>query len=291
MSRTAVVTDSNSGITQKQAGELGLHVLPMPFIMDGEGFFEDISLTQELFYDKLNAGASISTSQPSLGALLDLWNKLLKEHDEVVHIPMSSGLSASYESAAILSREFEGRVQVADNKRISVTQRQSALEAKALANTGLGAKEIKTRLEETGMDSSIYIMVNTLKYLKQGGRITPAVAAIGTLLNIKPVLQIHGGKLDQYAKVRSVKQGRAAIIEAIRNDMNNKHTKYNNPQNMTLGIAYTYDRNLAMEFKAEVEAAFPGYKTERVDPLSLSVSCHIGPGALALTCTRKITAH
>jgi DegV family protein with EDD domain len=288
MQRTAVVTDSNSGITQKQAGELGLHVLPMPFIMDGEGFFEDISLTQELFYEKLNAGAAISTSQPSLGALLDLWNRLLKDHDEVVHIPMSSGLSASYESAAILSREFDGRVQVADNKRISVTQRQSALEAKTLAESGLGAMEIKKRLEESGPDSSIYIMVNTLKYLKQGGRITPAVAAIGTLLNIKPVLQIHGGKLDQYAKVRSVKQGRAAIIEAIHNDMNNKHAKYSNPQNMTLGIAYTYDRNLAMDFKDEVEAAFPGYNVERVDPLSLSVSCHIGPGALALTCTRKI---
>jgi DegV family protein with EDD domain len=288
MKRIAIVTDSNSGVTQSQAAELGLHVLPMPFTMDGEGFFEDISLTQQLFYEKLNAGASISTSQPSLGALLDLWTRLLKDHDEIVHIPMSSGLSASYESAMILSREFDGRVQVADNKRISVTQRQHALEAKKMAESGMSAGEIKARLEETALDSSIYIMVNTLKYLKQGGRITPAVAAIGTLLNIKPVLQIHGGKLDQYAKVRGVKQGRAAIIEAVKNDMNTIHSAYNNPQNMILSIAYTYDLAAAMEFKAEVAAAIPGYDITNVDPLSLSVSCHIGPGALALTCTRKL---
>ncbi len=286
--RVAIVTDSNSGITQRQAGELGLHVLPMPFTMDGEEYFEDINLTQDMFYEKLAAGANISTSQPAIGAIMDLWNSLLKDYDEVVHIPMSSGLSASCESALLLSRDYGGRVQVADNKRISVTQRLASIEAKALADSGLSAVQIKAKLEEIGMDSGLYIMVSTLKYLKQGGRITPAVAAIGTLLNIKPVLRIDGGKLDQFAKVRGVKQGRAVLIDAVKNDMNGRFSHFKNPENIMLAIAYTFDRDAALEFKAEVEAAFPEYGDVHMDPLSLSVSCHIGPGALALTCTKRM---
>ncbi len=289
MRRVAIVTDSNSGVTQKQARELGIHVLPMPFTMDGEEFFEDINLTQELFYKKMAAGANIATSQPSVGAVMELWDELLKEYDEIIHIPMSSGLSASCETSIALSREYNGRVCVADCKRISVTQRQAAIESKALAEAGANAREIKERLEATVTDSGLYIMVSTLKYLKQGGRVTPAVAAIGTLLNIKPVLRIDGGKLDQHAKVRGVKQGRAVIIEAVKNDLNGRFSHFKNPENIMLSIAYTYDRDAVQSFKAEVEAAFPEFGDVFMAPLSLSVSCHIGPGALALTCTRKIT--
>ncbi|MDR1664963.1 MAG: DegV family protein [Clostridiales bacterium] len=287
MSKIAILTDSNSGITQSQAAGLRVHVLPMPFTMDGESYFEDINLTQEAFYEKLTGGAEISTSQPSPGSIIERWNRLLERHDEVVHIPMSSGLSASYESAAALARDFDGRVQVVNNRRISVTLRQSAVDAVEMADAGWTAKEIKARLEEEKYDSSIYIMLNTLKYIRQGGRITAAGAAIGTLLNIKPVLQINGEKLDAYAKVRGVKQGRATLIDAVKKDLSGRFADFSGPENCHIAIAYTYDREAAAEFKREAEAAFPGYAI-RVDPLSLSVSCHIGPGALALTCIKKL---
>jgi DegV family protein with EDD domain len=287
MNKIAILTDSNSGITQEQAASYKLHVLPMPFTMDGNEFFEDINLTQATFYEKLMNGANISTSQPSPGALIEKWDDLLKTHDEVVHMPMSSGLSTSCQSAMALAVDYKGKVHVVDNRRISITLRQAALDAVALAESGKSGGEIKHYLEKVSSDSSIYIMVSTLKYLKQGGRVTPAGAALGTLLKIKPVLQIHGDKLDAYAKVRGTKQARVKIIEAIKHDLDNRFAAYTGPGNMHIAMAYTYDRDAADEFKKEVEEAFPGYAIH-MDPLSLSVSCHIGPGALAVGCMRKL---
>ena len=212
MEKIAVVTDSNSGMTQEQAKDYGIYVLPMPFFIDGDTYFEDIDLTQEQFYRKLEGQADISTSMPSVGAVTDLWDRLLEEYDAIVHIPMSSGLSSSCETAMMLAQDYDGKVQVVNNQRISVTQKQSALDALELARRGKSAAEIKDYLEKTKFDSSIYIMVDTLYYLKKGGRITPAAAALGTLLKLKPVLQIQGEKLDAFAKARTVKQAKNIIV-------------------------------------------------------------------------------
>ncbi|MCI8683251.1 MAG: DegV family protein [Lachnospiraceae bacterium] len=288
MGKIAVVTDSNSGITQEQAREYGINVLPMPFFINGETFFEDIDLTQEQFYEKLEGNAEISTSMPAVGSVTDLWDKLLEEYDEIVHIPMSSGLSSSCETAMMLSQDYDGKVQVVNNQRISVTQKQSVMDAAVLAEQGKSAAEIKNYLEETKYDSSIYIMVDTLAYLKKGGRITPAAAALGTLLKLKPVLQIQGEKLDAFAKARTVKQAKNIMIEAVKNDFS-KRFKDETGENMHLYIAYTKDRETAMEFKAQVQEAFPKAEVTTVDPLSLSVACHIGPGALAVACAKKLS--
>ena len=231
MGKIAVVSDSNSGITQEQAKAYGIYVLPMPFFINEETYFEDISLTQEQFYEKLEGNADISTSMPAVGSVTELWDQLLQEYDEIVHIPMSSGLSSSCETAMMLAQDYEGKVQVVNNQRISVTQRQTVLDAVELAKRGSTAKEIKDYLEETKYDSSIYIMVDTLYYLKKGGRLTPAAAALGTLLKLKPVLQIQGEKLDSYAKARTVKQARTIMIDAIRNDLA-KRFKDENAENM-----------------------------------------------------------
>ncbi|MCR5755148.1 MAG: DegV family protein [Acetatifactor sp.] len=286
MAKIAIVTDSNSGITQAQAEELGVFVLPMPFMINGDTYFEDISLTQEQFYDMLTDGADISTSQPSPDAVLTLWDKLLKDYDEIVHIPMSSGLSGSCQSALMLAMDYEGKVQVVNNQRISVTQRQSVLDAKLLAAKGMSASEIKDFLENDKFNSSIYIMLDTLYYLKKGGRITPAAAAIGTMLKLKPVLTIQGEKLDAFAKARTTNQGKTLMINAIKNDIINRFGGLNDSKDIWLQLAYTYDKDAALEFKAEVEKIFPGYDIQ-IDPLSLSVACHIGPGALALACCKK----
>ncbi len=287
MANIAVVTDSNSGITQAQAAELGIHVLPMPFMINEETYFEDINLTQEQFYELLATGAEISTSQPSPDSVLKLWKELLKDYDEIVHIPMSSGLSGSCQSAMMLAQDFDGKVQVVNNQRISVTQRQSALDAKYLVEKGLCAGEIKNYLEEDKFNSSIYIMLDTLFYLKKGGRITPAAAAIGTLLKLKPVLQIQGEKLDAFAKARTASQGKSIMLNAIRNDINNRFGGFTDRQEVWLQIAYTCDKETALAWKAEVEKEFPGYPIQ-MDPLSLSVACHIGPGAIAVACTKKV---
>ena len=286
MERVAIVTDSNSGITQKKGGELGISVLPMPFTIDGETFYEDISLTQEEFYERLAAGADISTSQPTAGDVIDLWKRLLKEYDTVVHIPMSSGLSGSCETAIMLAEDFDGRVQVVNNQRISVTMRQSVLDAVGLAERGRTAVEIREILERERMESSIYIMLDTLKYLKKGGRITPAAAALGTILNLKPVLQIQGEKLDAFTKVRNIRQGKRAMIDAMKRDIETRFSD-GSEQPVHLEMAYTFDREAAESFKAEVAEQFPGYDIH-IDPLSLSVSCHIGPGALAVACSKKL---
>ena len=274
MSKVAIVSDSNSGITQKRAKELGITVLPMPFFMNDKTLYEDIDLDQEHFYQMLTDDVAISTSMPLVGNVIDTWEELLKEYDEIVHIPMSSGLSGSCETAMMLAADYDGKVQVVNNQRISVTQKQSVFDAMALAEKGYSAKEIKE------------IMVDTLYYLKKGGRITPAAAALGTLLKLKPVLQIQGEKLDSFAKARTVKQAKSMMIEAMQNDFANR---FHDPEgkNMYLEMAYTYDTEAAETFKAEVQAAFPGMEII-MDPLSLSVSCHIGPGALAIACSKKI---
>lgn len=287
LGRIAIVTDSNSGITQAQGAQLGIFVLPMPFMIQEEPFFEDINLSQEEFYEKLETGADVVTSQPSPESVLELWNRILKEYDEIVHIPMSSGLSGSCQSAVMLSQDFDGKVQVVNNQRISLTQRQSALDAKLLAAKGMNAREIKDFLEKDKFNSSIYIMLDTLYYLKKGGRITPAAAAIGTLLKLKPVLQIQGDKLDAFAKARTAAQGKSTMINAVRNDCENRFGGAAK-ENIWLGVAYTKNIEPALQFKDELLREFPDFDIE-VNPLSLSVSCHIGPGALAVTCCRKIS--
>ena len=286
----AVLTDSNSGITQQAAKELGVSVLPMPFYIDGELYFEDINLTQEDFYHKLEKDASISTSMPSVGDVTDRWNALLEEYDQVVYIPMSSGLSSSCATAMVLAEdEFEGRVFVVNNQRISVTQRQSVLDAAALAARGWDGEAIRKELERTKYDSSIYITVDTLKYLKKGGRITPSAAALGTLLRIKPVLQIQGEKLDSYAKCRTLKAAKSTMIEAVRKDIRERFDLEDHPEDAVIAGAYTCSAQAAEEWKKEVEEAFPGHDVV-MQPLSLSVACHIGPGSVAVTVSKRLAS-
>ena len=283
MGKVAIVTDSNSGITQKEAKELGIRVLPMPFYINGELFYEDITLTQEEFYKKLEEDADISTSQPAPGDVIELWEELLESYDEVIHIPMSSGLSSSCETAIMLSKDFDGKVLVVDNQRISVTQRQSVLDAIQLAEEGKCAQEIYDILMQEKLEASIYITVDTLKYLKKGGRITPAAAAIGTVLNLKPVLQIQGEKLDAFAKVRGWKTSKKTMLDAVEKDMKTRFAG----KEMKLAAAYTCSEETAQEWKKEIETRFPGYDVY-LDKLSLSVACHIGAGSMAVTCTKKV---
>lgn len=283
MKKVAITTDSNSGITQAAAKEMGISVIPMPFYINDELFFEDITLTQEEFYEKLQSDCTISTSQPSPADVTDLWDKLLEEYDQVVCVPMSSGLSNSCETAMMLSSEYEGKVFVVDNHRISVTQKRSVLDAVELSKQGKSGEEIKKILEDTRHESSIYITVDTLKYLKQGGRVTPAAAAIGTVLNIKPVLQIQGEKLDSFAKARGLKQGKSIMLDAIEKDINERFKG----QKVHIQAAYTCSDEDAVAWKTEIEARFSGYEVD-MDRLSLSVACHIGPGAIAIACTKSI---
>lgn len=285
--KVAIITDSNSGITQAQAKELGIRVLPMPFMIGEKTYFEDISLTQDEFYEKLESGADVVTSQPSPEAVMELWREVLTEYDEIVHIPMSSGLSGSCQSAIMLAEDFGGRVHVVNNQRISVTQRQSALDAVSLARKGMSAAEIRDFLEKDKFNSSIYIMLDTLYYLKKGGRITPAAAAIGTILRLKPVLQIQGDKLDAFAKARTSGQGKSIMVNAIRNDMENRFGGAR-ADNIWLEVAYTKDLGAAEQFAEELLKEFPGFDLV-INPLSLSVACHIGPGSLAVACCKKIS--
>lgn len=280
MARIAVVTDSNSGINQAAGKELGISVLPMPFYIDGALFFEDITLTQKAFYEYLERDADISTSQPALGDVTALWDELLEHHDEIVYIPMSSGLSSSCQSAIMLAEDYNGRVQVVNNQRISITQRRSVLDAMKLAGQGWRAAEIREELERRKFESSIYICLETLKYLKKGGRITPAAAAIGTVLGLKPVLQIQGEKLDAYAKVRGKKAARKTMIDALRKDLETRFAQQWTDGTVCLDIAYSGNPEEAEDWKRELAEAFPG-QAFHMDPLSLSVSCHIGFGALA----------
>ena len=288
MSKVAIVTDSNSGITQKEAKERGIFVLPMPFTIDGSEYFEDIDLTQEEFYEKLKDDADIFTSQPSPESVMNLWDEVLKEYDELVHIPMSSGLSGSCQTAMMLADDYDGKVQVINNQRISITQLQSCVDAQMLIEAGKSAAEIKQILEEDKLNSSIYIMLDTLYYLKKGGRITPAAAALGTLLRLKPVLQIQGDKLDAFAKARTASQGKSIMINAIKNDIETRFGGLD-AMNVKIMFAYTQDREAVEAFVEEVKEAIPNCEVEYVAPLSLSVACHIGPGAIAITCTQILS--
>lgn len=286
MKKIAIVTDSNSGITQSQASQMGVTVIPMPFMIKNEDYFEDINLTQEQFYQKLSDNAEIKTSQPAPNVLLDTWDALLKNYDEVVHIPMSSGLSGACQTAAMLAEDYDEKVQVVNNQRISVTLRQSVIDAQMLAGKGNDAAKIKELLEADKFNSSIYIMLDTLYYLKKGGRVTPAAAALGTLLRIKPVLQIQGEKLDAFAKARTTIQGKSLMINAIRKDIISRFGGLTSFP-VDIQIAHTDNIEAAMALKEELEEVFPGYSIY-VDHLSLSIACHIGPGSLAIACTKKM---
>lgn len=288
--KTIVITDSNSGITQEEAKNLGIKLVPMPFLIDGNEYFEEISLSQEQFYQKLTDNAQVSTSQPSLYDLEELFTNTLKEYDEIVYIPMSSGLSNSCESATALADNFNNKIFVVNNKRISVTQKQSVLDALNLIKNGKTGSEIKQILEQHALDSSIYIMVNTLKYLKKGGRITPAAAAIGSLLKIKPILQIQGSKLDKFCQVMAFNMGKKKMIDQMVKDLSTRFAEDVKNNKINVSIAYTNCKEKATEFENEINTALLPFnlKVEYVNPLSLSVACHIGDGALAVAISQKI---
>lgn len=282
--KIAIVTDTNSGITQEEAKELGIYLIAMPFFINKNTYYEGITLSQEEFFKKLEDDENISTSQPSPGTVIELWDNLLKDYDYILHIPMSSVLSSSMETARMLSSDYEGKVLVVDNKRISVTFRQSILDALYLIEKGLSAKEIQEILEKEALESIIYVTVDTLKYLEKGGRITPAVAALGSMFNIKPVLLIDGGKLDTYKKVRGLKSAQKAMIEAIKNDIENrfKGTDY------LIQTAYSGDLEQGNKWNETVKQAFPEHDVYN-DVLPMSICCHVGPGALGITCVKKIS--
>ncbi len=288
MANVKIVTDSNSGITQADAKQLGISVIPMPFLIDGTEYFEDITLSQEEFYRFLQGDTTVSTSQPSIAGITDLWDELLKDGSEIVHIPMSSGLSESCHTAQKLAQEYHGKVHVVDNQRISVTQKQSVLDAIKLAKEGKSAAEIAQILTDTKLDASIYIALDTLKYLKKGGRLTPAAALIGTILKIKPVLQIQGKKLDAFKKVQTLKKAKEVIVSALKSDLEVRFADLTKKGQMAIAIAHTANDKEAEIFKAELENTFPDVPVVYTDPLSLSVSCHIGPGALAAVCMRVL---
>lgn len=288
MSKVAILTDSNSGITQEEAEQAGIYVFPTPVYINDEVFYEGVDLTTDQFFARQAEGAEIKTSMPVVGDVIDKWESLLEEYDEVVYIPLSSGLSSSCETAIMLAEDYDGKVQVVNNQRISVTMKLSVYDAKRLADAGKSATEIKEILEAMKFESTIYIMVDTLEYLKKGGRITPAAAAIGSLLKIKPVLQIRGEKLDSFAKARTVKQAKQIMMDAIAKDMDEV---LHDPtgENTIIAMAHTQNEEEIAKFKAEVEERFRDMIFLWI-PLSLVVSSHIGPGALAVTCTKKLTS-
>lgn len=280
--KIAVVTDSNAGITKEEASKYGIHVVPMPFMIDGEEFFEDINLTHEDFYKKLEEGADVVTSQPSPEAVMNIWDELLKEYDQIVYIPMSSGLSGAYQTSKMLAEDYEDKVFPVNNQRISGTLFHSCIDAVELAKRGKTGSEIARILENDKFNSSIYIMIGTLDYLKKGGRLTPAVAAIGNILRIKPVLQIQGEKLDAFALARTFNNGKSTIINAVKKDAHSRYDCGDTYENLYITVVYSQSIEEAEEFKKEVEAEFPGATVE-IATLSLSVACHIGPSSLALT--------
>ena len=287
MKKIAVVADSNSGYTPEEAKAAGVHFIPMPFYIDEKEYFEGVNLSHEEFFDFLAKDADVRTSQPSPGSMLSLWDELLESYDEIIYLPMSSGLSGTCQTATMLAQDYDGRVYVVDNQRISVPLKHCVQDALIMAEMGKSAKEIKDYLERTKFDSVVYITVNTLKYLKKGGRVTPAAAALGTLLKIKPVLQIRGEKLDSYAKARTMNQAKKLMIDALRKDIDELFD--GNLSEVHLDIAHTKNDAAAQEMKTLLEEAFPGCGEITIDPLSLSISCHIGEGALGIACSRKLT--
>lgn len=287
MSKIAIITDSNSGINFEAGKEIGVRVLPMPFLIDGKTYYEEISLSQTEFFEKLESDVDISTSQPSPESVMKIWDEALEEADEVVYIPMSSGLSSSCHTALMLADDYEGKVQVVDNQRISVTQRQSVLDALELSKRGLTAAQIKEELERAKFESSIYIMLDTLKYLKKGGRITHAAAALGSALRLKPVLTIQGEKLDAFAIAKTKKQGVKKMLSAIEDDINSRFGGVDHMENIHMEIAHTKNPEAAEELRQQIIEKF-GVKQVDLYPLSLSIACHIGPGSLAVACSKVI---
>ena len=282
MKKVKIITDSNSGISQEEGKNLGVFVIPMPFTINDEEYLEEVSITQEQFYDFLQNDVDVRTSQPSPGYLEELYTELLKEYDEIVYIPMSSGLSSTCENAARLAEDFGGRVHVVDNTRISVTQKESVMEALKMLELGKSALEIKEYLEATKSKNSIYIMVDVLKYLKKGGRISPAAATLGSLLNVKPILSSKGGKFEKYSMALSVGQGKKKMLQKIKSELETEFKEEYDNGKLTVSVAYTKNRDEALKFKEEIIKEFPNLKFKNVDALSLSVACHIGPGALAI---------
>lgn len=288
--KVAIMTDSNSGLTQQDAKELGIFVLPMPFTINGQEYEEDINLTQEEFYDKLMNGAEVFTSQPAAGKVTKFFDNILKDYDEIVHIPMSSGLSGSCQTAMMLAEEdeYKGKVYVVDSQRISVTQKRDVLDALALSQQGKSAREIHDILMDNKLNATIYITVNTLEYLKKGGRITPAAAALGGLLKIKPILTIQGEKLDSFQKTRTMAKANKIMIDAVLKDIHERiDSQHEDMRDVHIMVAYTFDKEQALEVKKQVEEVFPHHDII-CDPLSLSISCHIGPHSLAIAACKKI---
>lgn len=281
--RTAIMTDTNSGMTRAQAEEYGIFLLPMPIIIEDRTYYEGEDLSPSAFYEYLVSGRKITTSQPSPADVTGMWDQILSSgYEELVFIPMSSGLSHTCETASALAADYQGRVQVADNHRISVPLWQSVLEARQMAEEGFDALSIKTMLEESGSNNTIYIIVDTLEYLKKGGRITPAAAALGSVLNIKPILSIQGEKLDAYAKVRGLRKGKAQLIAALRKDLDNRFAGIPRERILlaTAGACLTPDE--AEEWHRTLEEAFPDYQAIHYQPLPFSICCHTGPGAYGL---------
>lgn len=277
--KIAVVTDSNSGIFEKQAQKLGVYTLPMPFCIDGTWLYEGVDLSAAEFYERQAAGAAITTSQPSPADVTGLWEKLLTTYDQLVHIPMTSALSSGYATAQTLAEEYGGRVQVADNRRISLTQQQAVKDAVLLAKKGLTAREIRQRLEQHALDASIYVTADTLKYLKKGGRITPAAAAVGTVLNIKPVLQIQGGQIDACARVRGMRQAAEKMLDAVCADLTGRFEG----KPMHIGVAWSGSDEVGHKWHRYVQERFPKCRVQAA-PLALSIACHTGPGAVGVGC-------
>ena len=275
--KIAILTDTNSGITEKMQTELGVFVVPMPVIIDGKEYFEDISITQEEFYQRLRHGARVSTSQPSPGQLMIAWSDLLQAHDAVIYIPMSGGLSGSVKTAQALARSYGGKIHVVDSRRVSVTLRQSALEAKKLADAGESAESIVRYLESDGLNASIYLAVNTLEPAKRSGRVTAATAAITTVLNIKPVVQIQGEKLDALDRVRGMSAATDLIISRLQRDRAERFAG----QRITIRAAYSGDEVRGVLWRKKLQEAFPDLVIEK-DPLPISIACHTGEGALGV---------
>lgn len=283
MKKIGFLVDSNCAISKEEAKALGVHMIPMPFYINEELFYEHETLTHEEFYKKLEEDAVISTSQPSPGDVIDFYDSLLKEYDEILHIPMTASLSSTHDTAVMLAADYDNKVQVVDNRRISVTLKQSLLNAMKLAQEGKSASQIKEILEANRENAQIYIIVDTLKYLKKGGRITPGAAAIGSVLKIKPILALGIDKIDSFAKARGSKQAIKMLIDALENDINGKFSN----KKMKLYIAHNTSKELYEKFKADLEEKLPGYEVE-VASLSLGISCHVGPGVLAAALAEEL---
>lgn len=282
MAKIAISTDTNSGIPLNEAKELGIYMLNMPFTIDGKDFIEGVNCTYEQFFEKLDSGSDVATSQASPGSIYQLWDEALKTHDYIIHIPMSSAISSSCVTATALAEEYDGKVIVIDNQRISLTQRMSVIDALNMVKLGLSPEEIKQNLLNTALDCSIYLTVNTLELLKKSGRVTAAGAALASILSLKPVLQIQGGKLDAYAKARGMENGKKTMLEAVKKDI---ETRFSGKE-YYIHVAYSGDKESALDWQKQVQAIFPNHEV-RMYALPISISCHVGAGVKAISCMVK----